>query len=204
MKSKIIIILALPVLLALSCARKKAIQTHENAVLESVINDVMAEEHLKNITIADKYRIWNIGVDVDFNLPGESLPKTEKERRSRLEGELIDPYRIWYVFAYPLTDTLFTKEDRDFISKQMKDTSIMTFGYTSERIKLVGPKEGEIHAYYFCKPVFDRNYRYAIIRKYDNYTITEDGTLFGSSQTLYYKNDKKKGWIRVFATPIWL
>lgn len=201
-KLRVIILIMLP-FTQMACS-KKNVRSLECEVLKSAVKDVMTEEDLKEMILAGKYLKWNIGVDIDYNLHGEDgLPKTEEERKERLKGNLIDPYRIWYVFAFPITDTLFNKEDRKFISEQMRDTTVISLPCTIDGTKLVEPKQGEMYGYYFCKPVFDKDYKYSIVRKYTNYHITDDGTLFGESQTLYYKYDKEKGWVRIFAGSKW-
>jgi hypothetical protein len=201
-KLRVIVLIMLP-FMQMACS-KKNVRSLECEVLKSAVKDIMAEDDLKEMILADRYRIWNIGIDIDYNIQGEEgLPKTEEERKERLKGNLIDAYRIWYVFAFPITDTLFSKKDRKFISKQMRDTTANTLPCTFEHTRLVKPKEGEMYGYYFCKPVFDKDYKYSIIRKYTNYDITADGTIFGEAQTLYYKYDKEKGWVRIFAGGKW-
>ncbi len=190
-------------MLQIGCVNNKKITSEEQMVLNKVISDIMVSENLKEIIVSNKYKKWNIGVDVDFDVPGYALPTTRKEREERLKSEIIDPYKIWYVFAYPITDSLFTKEDKEYISRQMKDTTVKNFPCELKNIKLVEPKDGEVHGYYFCRPAFNKNHKYAIIRKYENYSISDDGTLFGETQTLYYGFDSKRGWIKIFAGGKW-
>ncbi len=206
MKNASLIALLLIIILHAACKPAKTLQSKECEVMEAVFKDIILADSVKSISVSKEYWKWSVDLNVNFKIAGDSLPKSDKERQERLEGELIDPYRIYYVFAYPFTDTLFTKEDIKFMQSQVINDTFTKMTCQPAFVTLVDPRKNPRHSYLFFKPLFSKDYKYAIIRKYGNYHITSapDETIFGESQTLYYKYDPQKGWIRIFATPIWL
>lgn len=206
MKNSNLVALLLITILFAACKPAKTLQSKECEVMQAVFRDIVLTDSVKSISVSEEYWKWSIDIDVDFKMVGDSLPKNAKERQGRLESGLIDPYRIYYVFAYPFTDTIFSKEDIKFIQSQVTKDTFTKVTCQPTFVTLVDPRENPRHSYLFFKPLFSKDYKYAIIRKYGNYDITkgEHETLFGESQTLYYRYDQQKGWIRIFATPIWL
>jgi hypothetical protein len=203
MKYTAIIIILIGSMLESACVSKKLQTSRECELMDVAIRDIMAKDSVKNIMISREYWKWDIDLDFYFKLKYDSLPKTQKERMERLQSNLIDPYPSYYIFAYPITDSIFTNEDREFIKEQIRDTTKIDISCNAEYIKFVSPKEGMIHGHLFFKPLFSKNHKYAIIRRYEDYLITESNSLSGESQTLYYKYDRKSGWVKIFTTPVW-
>jgi hypothetical protein len=161
--------------------------------------------------IADHYIPWDT---FSFFFPKEWLPKTKSERDSivysNTDHRLWSPefnYECFYVFAYPATDTLFSKTEAAYMAKQAKYTKNRPISFKNKRFKLFNAHKYidddlELH-YGYSLPIFSPALNKAIVRKYYLQTWDEVAKSYnGSFQTLYYRKDKRGNWILAFRGPI--
>lgn len=176
----------------------------ECAVIETILSKVRKEEKLDTVAVLYEYIKWDEDLNFDFKVNGNDwLPKTKKERLARLKSNsLFDPYPILYLFAFPVTDTLFKNEDRSFMRTQIADTSefmICDFVY----VKNANKKERVRNRVAFTKPLFSKDGKRAALQLYFDYDYVNGIFGGGILQNIFLRKEENE-WKIVFETGKWL
>lgn len=182
-----------------------------HVVTDKIIN-ITSEVTDSIIYVANDFLPWD---SLSFYFPQRWLPANSQERDSIIYasndfpvGSREDLYNCFYVFAFPITDSLFSISDRTYMLNQIRE-----YGNIGYKVKIWNSKvlpfdyrkkttyELERH-YGYTLPILSKNLQYAVIRRYmlrnwDEYS----GGYFGSFQTLIYKKQYNR-WSRIFTGPL--
>src|SRR5882757_9894732 len=87
----------------ISCRSLPAVSLKDCDVLNTCISEIRKENGVKSMVIAKYFLDWVPAYNFEF--PINELPKSDSERLARIENkhDLIDPYPMLYVFAFPFT-----------------------------------------------------------------------------------------------------
>lgn len=156
--------------------------------------------------VLDEIRDWKIDENLEYSFDGESwLPKTEKERQEKLKllnEPLENSYPYIYAYAYPITDRLFSKADREYIKTQASKNMGSILCIQSSKVKLVDKESRDISCLSFATPLFSRDSSKVILNVYHDAMFYKEAGHMGSMQYIYYEREKDGNSRRIFKTKI--
>lgn len=175
-------------------------------VVATFLNDYINEGNLDSVLVIDEVRDWKIEENLEYSFNGESwLPKTEKERQQKLKllnEPLENSYPYIYAYAYPVTDRLFSKADREYIkaqaSKNMQDIHCIE----TEKIKLVDKESRGKYYLSFATPLFTKDSSKVILNVYHEAFFYKEAGHMGCMQYICYEREKDGNFRQIFKTKI--
>ncbi|OJV54973.1 MAG: hypothetical protein BGO31_16695 [Bacteroidetes bacterium 43-16] len=172
-------------------------------LMKQFLNDFQGNENVDSLFLNKEFVKWDESLYFDFKVNGISwLPKSEPERMQRLlSSDLIDPYPILFLFAFPITDSLFDEADRHYMSAQTQDTQ-KTFICIDNRIRNTRDEEKKVNNIAITKPLFSRDKQRAAFVVYSDYSY-KNNAIHGVVQNVYYVKTST-GWVHTFSTSKWL
>lgn len=173
-------------------------------LMEQFLKDFQKSEHQDSIFLKKEFVKWNESLYFDFKVNGISwLPKSDSERIERLSSsELIDPYPILFLFAFPCTDSLFNETDRTYMRSQIFD-SIENCTCVDRKVMFMCIEEEKAQKKVaITKPLFSVDKRRVAFVVYSDYSYN-DSNIHGIVQNVYYVKTPR-GWHKIFSTPKWI
>lgn len=176
----------------------------ECTIINLVINKVKEEDKIDSPLLERKYVKWDEAMYFDFNINGLNyLPKSVEERNERLKSKSIaDPYPIFYLFASPDLDNIFTLEDRKFMRSHIKN-NIDYFECDNFNIPIADRRERVKHRLAVTQPLFNKDNTKAAIVVHWDHSYYQNQLTSGLVQNFYLQKGKN-GWKIIHATEIWL
>lgn len=134
---------------------KKACQ-----IIETFLNEYTNEGNLDSVLVIDEVRDWKVDENLEYTFRGYNfLPKTEKERQKRLKlltEPVENPFPFIYAYAYPITDRLFSKADREYIKIQASKNMGSIQCIQNSKVKLVAREDKNRYKLSFATPFIYR------------------------------------------------
>lgn len=174
----------------------------ECMIIKLVVDKTIKEENLDSARLERTYVRWDEEMYFDFKVDGRDLlPKTEEERMKRFRNPSeMDFYPIFFLFADPQLDKMFTNEDRNFmrtqISKNPEGFNCINVGdipIASKQQQLRGRMA-------VTKPLFNRDKTKAAIVVHCEHGYGNDGMLLLGLVQNFYLIKESQGWRIKFAT----
>lgn len=175
-------------------------------VIATFLDEYIAKEKLGSVQVIDEVREWDIDANLEYSFNGESwLPKTEKERQEKLKlltEPLENSYPYIYAYAYPITDRLFGKTDREFIKAQASKNMGSIHCIQNSKVKLVDKENRDKYNLSFATPLFTKDSSKVILNVYHEAFFYKEAGHMGSMQYLYYEREKGGNFRQIFKTKI--
>jgi len=173
-------------------------------VIEMFLNEYLNERGLDSVLVIDEIRDWKIDENLEYTFGGYSfLPKSEQERQTKLKlltEPIENSYPFIYVYAYPITDQLFSKADREYIKAQASKNMGSVECIQNTKVKFVAREDKSRYKLSFATPLFTEDSSKVILSVYHTAFYHSDIGHWGRNQYIYYKRDKQGNFKRVFAT----
>lgn len=172
-------------------------------LIKHFLSDFQGNENVDSLFLNKEFIKWDESLYFDFKVNGISwLPKSETERMQRLlSSDLIDPYPILFLFALPITDSLFDEADRHYMRAQIQDAQ-KTCICIDNRIRTTNNEEKKVNKIAITKPLFSVDKQRAAFVVYSDYSYNNHA-IHGVVQNVYYVKTST-GWRRAFSTSKWL
>lgn len=216
MKSKIFFVFFILGTLIISCKEKSSEDAKSNVetsvsdddnfcdLMEQFLQDFQQSEHQDSVFLKKEFVKWDESLYFDFKVNGISwLPKSDSERMERLSSsDLIDPYPILFLFAFPCTDSLFDEADRTYMRSQIFDSVENCACVDRPLIFTCIEEKNAQKKVAITKPLFSVDKRRAAFVVYSDYSYNSND-IHGIVQNVYYVKTSM-GWRKTFSTPKWI
>lgn len=173
-------------------------------IIATFLEEYIAMEKLDSVQVIDEVRNWKIDENLEYTFRGYSfLPKTEEERQKSLKlltEPVENPYPFIYAYAYPITDKLFSKGDREYIKAQASKNMLDIHCIENEKVKLVDKESRGRHYLSFTTPLFTEDSSKVILSVYHDAFFYKEAGHMGCNQYIYYTRNRDGSFRRIFAT----
>lgn len=175
-------------------------------IITTFLDEYITEEKLDSVQVIDEVRDWNIEENLEYTFRGYNLlPKTEKERQKRLKlltEPVENPFPFIYVYAYPITDQLFTKSDREYIKAYASKNMGSIQCIQNSKVKLVAREDKNRYQLSFATPLFTEDSSKVILSVYHDAFFYKEAGHMGRNQYIYFTRNRDGSFRRVFATTV--
>ncbi len=173
-------------------------------IIATFLEEYIAMEKLDSVQVIDEVRNWKIDENLEYTFRGYSfLPKKEEERQKSLKlltEPVENPYPFIYAYAYPITDKLFSKRDREYIKTQASKKMDNLHCIQNSKVKLV-PREAKTRfKLSFATPLFTQDSTKVILSVYHDAFFYKEAGHMGRNQYIYYTRNRDGSFRRIFAT----